>query len=120
MSIWNDASILLQTEALQNEIVFTDVEIPEQNRIGDEGYGFIIAMKTFDRTRTGVAALSVGNARAAYETAKDFCDDEQICTGELLGVYDTSDCCSVECSPKPPEFGDIAKLPNMSINECSM
>jgi acyl-CoA dehydrogenase len=61
-----------QRASVQNEIVFTDVEIPVENRIGDEGYGFIIAMKTFDRTRTGVAALSVGNARAAYETAKSW------------------------------------------------
>jgi acyl-CoA dehydrogenase len=61
-----------QKASVQNEIIFTDVEIPVANRIGDEGYGFIIAMKTFDRTRTGVAALSVGNARAAYETAKEW------------------------------------------------
>ncbi len=61
-----------QKASVQNEIVFTDVEVPEGNRIGDEGYGFIIAMKTFDRTRTGVAALSLGNARAAFETAKDW------------------------------------------------
>ena len=61
-----------QKSSVQNEIIFTDVEVPEENRIGAEGYGFIIAMKTFDRTRTGVAALSVGNARAAYETAKDW------------------------------------------------
>jgi acyl-CoA dehydrogenase len=61
-----------QKASVQNEIEFHDVEIPEENRIGDEGYGFIIAMKTFDRTRTGVAALSVGNARAAYETAKEW------------------------------------------------
>ncbi len=61
-----------QKASVQNEIIFTDVEVPEENRIGAEGYGFIIAMKTFDRTRTGVAALSVGNARAAYETAKEW------------------------------------------------
>lgn len=61
-----------QKASVQNEIEFHDVEIPVENRIGDEGYGFIIAMKTFDRTRTGVAALSVGNARAAYETAKEW------------------------------------------------
>jgi acyl-CoA dehydrogenase len=61
-----------QKASVQNEIIFTDVEIPESYRIGGEGYGFIIAMKTFDRTRTGVAALSVGNARAAYETAKNW------------------------------------------------
>ena len=61
-----------QRASVQNEIIFTDVEVPEEKRIGGEGYGFIIAMKTFDRTRTGVAALSLGNARAAYETAKEW------------------------------------------------
>ncbi len=58
-----------QKASVQNELIFHDVEIPEANRLGDEGSGFPIAMRTFDRTRTGVAALSVGNARAAYETA---------------------------------------------------
>lgn len=58
-----------QKASVQNELIFHDVEIPENNRLGDEGSGFTIAMRTFDRTRTGVAALSVGNARAAYETA---------------------------------------------------
>jgi len=58
-----------QNASVQNEIKYHDVEIPEANRIGREGHGFIIAMKTFDRTRTGVASLSVGAARAAYEAA---------------------------------------------------
>ncbi|MBN2174928.1 MAG: acyl-CoA dehydrogenase family protein [Bacteroidales bacterium] len=61
-----------QRASVQNEIIFKDVEVPVENRIGDEGYGFIIAMKTFDRTRTGVAALSVGNARAAFEKAREW------------------------------------------------
>jgi alkylation response protein AidB-like acyl-CoA dehydrogenase len=48
------------------------VEVAEENRIGREGEGFLLAMKTFERTRTGVAALSVGNAREAYETSKEW------------------------------------------------
>ena len=61
-----------QKASVQNEIIFTDVEIPVENLIGQEGYGFIIAMKTFDRTRTGVAALAVGAARRAFETSRDW------------------------------------------------
>jgi len=61
-----------QKASVQNEIIYTDVEIPAENMLGQEGRGFLIAMKTFDRTRTGVAALSLGNARAAFETAKDW------------------------------------------------
>ncbi len=58
-----------QKASVQNEILFHDVEVPVENRLGDEGSGFPIAMRTFDRTRTGVAALSLGNARAAYEAS---------------------------------------------------
>jgi len=61
-----------QRGSVQNEIIFTDVEIPAENLIGEEGRGFVYAMKTFDRTRTGVAALSLGTARAAYEISKDW------------------------------------------------
>jgi len=61
-----------QKASVQNEIIFKDVEVPVENLIGGEGYGFIIAMKTFDRTRTGVAALAVGAARRAFETSRDW------------------------------------------------
>lgn len=61
-----------QKASVQNEILFHDVEIPVENRLAEEGHGFLIAMKTFDRTRTGVAALSLGCARAAYETALEW------------------------------------------------
>ena len=61
-----------QKASVQNEIIFTDVEVPIENLIGSEGYGFVIAMKTFDRTRTGVAALGVGAARRALEVSKEW------------------------------------------------
>ena len=61
-----------QKASVQTEFKFHDVEIPVMNRIGREGQGFLLAMKTFERTRTGVAALSIGNAREAFETSRDW------------------------------------------------
>ncbi len=61
-----------QRASVQNEITFEDVEVPEENRLGNEGYGFIIAMRTFDRTRTCVAAAAIGNARAAYDHSREW------------------------------------------------
>lgn len=49
------------------ELVFEDVEIPEENLIGEEGMGFKYAVSTFDRTRVGVAAQGVGVAQGALE-----------------------------------------------------
>ena len=67
-----DMNKMGQRASVQTEFIFEDVEIPVENRIGGEGQGFLLAMKTFERTRTGVAALSIGNAREAYETARDW------------------------------------------------
>src|SRR5262245_45508797 len=50
----------------------TDVAVPAENRIGGEGDGFKIAMKTLDFTRPGTAAGAVGVAQAAYELAVDY------------------------------------------------
>ena len=61
-----------QRASVQNEIKFENVEIPAANILGGEGMGFIIAMKTFDRTRTGVASAAVGNARAAFDYSREW------------------------------------------------
>jgi acyl-CoA dehydrogenase len=50
----------------------TDVRVPVANRIGAEGEGFKIAMKTLDLTRPGTAAGAVGVARAAFDYAKEY------------------------------------------------
>lgn len=49
------------------EVVFENVGVPAENLLGDEGMGFIDTMKVLDGGRVGIAALSVGIARGAYE-----------------------------------------------------
>ena len=53
-------------------MVFEDVRVPHTNLIGDEGVGFRIAMQALDGGRLGIAACSVGLARAAVEAALAF------------------------------------------------
>jgi acyl-CoA dehydrogenase len=59
-----------QRASCQVEIEYHDVAVPVENVIGKENMGFLIAMKTFNRTRAGVASAAVGMAREAYEVAK--------------------------------------------------
>ncbi|MCR9132632.1 MAG: acyl-CoA dehydrogenase family protein [bacterium] len=49
------------------EVVFENVLVPAENLLGEEGMGFIDTMKVLDGGRVGIAALSVGIARGAYE-----------------------------------------------------
>ncbi len=54
------------------ELVFTDCKIPQENLIVKEGMGFIVAMKTFDSSRPGVAAQAVGIAQGALDLAVEY------------------------------------------------
>jgi acyl-CoA dehydrogenase len=53
-------------------VAFQDVKVPAANRLGEEGEGFKIAMRTLDHTRPGTAIGAVGVARAAYELSVDY------------------------------------------------
>lgn len=55
-----------------SELYFEDVKVPEENLLGKEGIGFIIAMRTLDKTRAPVGAAGVGVARAALEYAVEY------------------------------------------------
>ncbi len=54
------------------ELVFEDCRVPKENLIAREGMGFIVAMKTFDQTRPGIAAQGVGLAQGALDAAIDY------------------------------------------------
>ncbi|OGQ23008.1 MAG: acyl-CoA dehydrogenase [Deltaproteobacteria bacterium RIFCSPLOWO2_02_FULL_44_10] len=55
-----------------SEIVFKNCEVPVENRLGEEGDGFKIAMTTLDGGRIGIATQALGIARAAFETAAKY------------------------------------------------
>jgi len=51
------------------ELIFTDCKVPKENLLAREGMGFIVAMKTFDHSRPGVAAQAIGIAQGALDEA---------------------------------------------------
>jgi len=51
------------------ELIFQDCRVPKENLLGREGMGFMVAMKTFDHSRPGVAAQAVGIAQGALDEA---------------------------------------------------
>jgi alkylation response protein AidB-like acyl-CoA dehydrogenase len=59
------------------ELVFQDCKIPKENVIGREGMGFILAMRTFDRTRPGIGAQGVGVAQGALEAAVAYAKERE-------------------------------------------
>ncbi len=59
------------------EVIFTDCKIPKANLLGKEGLGFIVAMKTFDHSRPGVAAQAVGIAQRALDEAVKYAHERR-------------------------------------------
>jgi alkylation response protein AidB-like acyl-CoA dehydrogenase len=59
------------------ELAFDGVRVPVGNRLGVEGQGFSIAMKTFERSRPGIAAQAVGIAQGALEVAAAYAKERR-------------------------------------------
>jgi alkylation response protein AidB-like acyl-CoA dehydrogenase len=55
-----------------HSLMFTDVKIPKENRIGEDGFGFKFAMKTLSGGRIGIASQALGIASGAYELALQY------------------------------------------------
>ncbi|MCK4858956.1 MAG: acyl-CoA dehydrogenase family protein [Candidatus Omnitrophica bacterium] len=55
-----------------SELIFNDCKIPQENLLGKEGFGFIIAMRTFDKSRPGVAAQALGIAQGALDLTVNY------------------------------------------------
>ncbi len=55
-----------------HSLIFNDVKVPKENRIGEDGFGFKFAMKTLSGGRIGIAAQALGIASGAYELAREY------------------------------------------------
>jgi alkylation response protein AidB-like acyl-CoA dehydrogenase len=63
------------------ELVFDGCRIPVEDRVGEEGDGFRIAMRVLDRSRPGIGAQALGIAQGAFDAAKTYA-----CERETFGV----------------------------------
>lgn len=74
-SVWEGVNIGAKEDKLgirssdTTSITYTDVKVPKENKLGKDGEGFKIAMKTLDGGRIGIAAQALGIAGGAYELA---------------------------------------------------
>ena len=58
--------------SVTSELVFEDCKVPKENMLGRKGAGFMVSMKTFDKSRPGVGAQALGIAQGAFEEAVKF------------------------------------------------
>jgi len=69
-----------------SEIVFEDYQVPVENRLGEEGEGFKIAMTVLDAGRIGIAAQALGIAEAAYEASLNYAKEREA-FGQKIGEF---------------------------------
>ncbi|RMG79224.1 MAG: acyl-CoA dehydrogenase [Bacteroidetes bacterium] len=60
-----------------HSLMFTNVKVPKENRVGEDGFGFKFAMKTLEGGRIGIAAQALGIASGAYELALAYSKERQ-------------------------------------------
>ncbi|MCB9419462.1 MAG: acyl-CoA dehydrogenase family protein [Ardenticatenaceae bacterium] len=70
------------------EVIFEDVKVPATHLLGQEGIGFMIAMKVFDRSRPGTAAGALGVSRRALEESVKYAK-ERMTFGKPLWQHQT-------------------------------
>jgi alkylation response protein AidB-like acyl-CoA dehydrogenase len=67
-----------------HSLIFNDVKVPKENRIGEDGFGFKFAMKTLAGGRIGIAAQALGIAAGAYELALKYSKERKAFGTEIV------------------------------------
>ena len=67
-----------------HSILFSDVKVPIENRIGEDGFGFTFAMKTLAGGRIGIASQALGIASGSYELSLKYSKDRKAFGKELM------------------------------------
>ena len=67
-----------------HSISFSDVKVPKENRIGEDGFGFTFAMKTLSGGRIGIASQALGIASGAYELALKYSKERKAFGKEIM------------------------------------
>ena len=64
--------------------MFTDVKVPKENRIGEDGFGFKFAMAVLNGGRIGIASQALGIASGAYELALKYAKERKAFGTEII------------------------------------
>lgn len=67
-----------------HSLMFTDVKVPKENRIGEDGFGFNFAMNVLNGGRIGIASQALGIATGAYETALKYAHERKAFGKEII------------------------------------
>ncbi|MCD6179328.1 MAG: acyl-CoA dehydrogenase family protein [Bacteroidales bacterium] len=67
-----------------HSVMFTDVKVPKENRIGEDGFGFKFAMKTLEGGRIGIASQALGIASGALELAVKYAQERKAFGTEII------------------------------------
>jgi len=66
-----------------HSVMFTDVTVPKENRIGEDGFGFKFAMKTLEGGRIGIASQALGIASGAFDRSVNYANERKAFGTEL-------------------------------------
>ena len=65
-------------------LLFTDVKVPKENRIGEDGFGFAFAMNVLNGGRIGIASQALGIAQGAYELSLKYAKERKAFGTEII------------------------------------